>query len=35
MLHRGRIVETGPAGSFFSSARSAEARTFVNGELLV
>lgn len=35
MLHRGRIVEAGPAASFFSSARTAEARTFVAGELLV
>jgi len=34
-LHRGRLIETGPAGTFFAAPRSAEARTFIAGELLV
>jgi tungstate transport system ATP-binding protein len=35
MLHRGRIVETGAAASFFDTPHTAEARTFLAGELLV
>jgi len=35
MLHRGRIVETGAAASFFDWPQTAEARTFLAGELLV
>lgn len=34
-LHRGRLIETGPAETFFAAPRSAEARTFIAGELLV
>jgi tungstate transport system ATP-binding protein len=35
MLHRGRVVETGTAASFFEAPQTAEARTFLAGELLV
>jgi tungstate transport system ATP-binding protein len=35
MLHRGRIVETGAAASFFDRPQTAEAKTFLAGELLV
>jgi tungstate transport system ATP-binding protein len=35
MLHRGRVIESGPAPSFFSSPRAPEAKTFLAGELLV
>jgi tungstate transport system ATP-binding protein len=35
MLHRGRIIETAAAASFFDSPQTAEARTFLAGELLV
>jgi tungstate transport system ATP-binding protein len=35
LLHRGRIVEMSDAESFFRAPRTAEARTFVAGELLV
>jgi tungstate transport system ATP-binding protein len=35
MLHRGRIVETADTASFFDTPRTAEARTFLAGELLV
>jgi len=35
MLHRGRVIETGPAASFFSTPQSSEAGTFIAGELLV
>jgi tungstate transport system ATP-binding protein len=34
-LHRGRLIETGPAAAFFAAPHSAEARTFTAGELLV
>ena len=34
MLHRGRVVETGAAASFFDAPQTAEARTFLAGELL-
>jgi tungstate transport system ATP-binding protein len=35
LLHRGRLIETGPAAEFFMSPRSEEARKFIAGELLV
>ncbi|WP_213285683.1 energy-coupling factor ABC transporter ATP-binding protein [Bradyrhizobium sp. sGM-13] len=35
MLHRGRIVETGAAASFFDAPQTAEARAFLAGELLI
>ena len=35
LLHRGRLIEQGPAAEFFTSPRTQEARTFVAGELLV
>jgi tungstate transport system ATP-binding protein len=35
LLHRGQIVETGPASAFFKAPQTAEARTFLAGELLV
>jgi len=34
-LHRGRLIETGPASEFFAKPRTPEARTFIAGELLV
>jgi tungstate transport system ATP-binding protein len=34
-LHRGRVVERGPAGAFFDRPRSAEARAFVGGRLVL
>jgi tungstate transport system ATP-binding protein len=34
-LHRGRIVETSDALAFFASPQTAEARTFLAGELLI
>jgi tungstate transport system ATP-binding protein len=35
LLHRGRLVETGPAGEFFATPRTPEANKFIAGELLV
>ena len=35
LLHRGRIVETGPAAAFFTEPQTAEAQKFIGGELLV
>ena len=35
MLHRGRVVETGPAASFFNSPQTGEAKTFLAGGLLI
>ena len=35
MLHRGRVVETGAAPSFFNAPQTAEASAFLAGELLV
>jgi tungstate transport system ATP-binding protein len=35
LLHRGRLVENGPAANFFTKPRTEEARKFVAGELLV
>jgi tungstate transport system ATP-binding protein len=35
LLHRGRVIESGPGAEFFSSPKTEEARRFVAGELLV
>jgi len=35
LLHRGRLIETGPASSFFNTPQTGEAKTFIAGELLV
>jgi len=35
MLHRGRLLEIGPAAAFFAGPRTEEARRFIAGELLV
>jgi tungstate transport system ATP-binding protein len=35
LLHRGRLVEAGPAADFFAKPRSEEARKFIAGELLL
>ena len=35
LMHRGRIVEQAPAETFFTAPRTAEAATFIAGELLV
>jgi tungstate transport system ATP-binding protein len=35
LLHRGRLIETGPAAEFFANPRTKEARKFIAGELLV
>ena len=35
MLHRGRLIEHGPAAAFFTSPHSREAAAFLAGELLV
>jgi ABC-type phosphate transport system ATPase subunit len=35
LLHRGRIVETTAAATFFSNPATREARAFIAGELLV
>ena len=35
LLHRGRLIETGPAAEFFANPRTQEARTFIAGELLM
>ncbi len=35
LLHRGRLIERGPAAEFFAGPRTQEARTFIAGELLV
>jgi tungstate transport system ATP-binding protein len=35
LLHRGRLIENGPASEFFASPRTQEARKFIAGELLV
>ena len=35
LLHRGRLIETGPAAEFFEKPRSEEAKKFIAGELLV
>ncbi len=35
LLHRGRVIENGPAPDFFAQPRTQEARKFIAGELLV
>ena len=35
LLHRGRLIERGPAAEFFAAPRTQEARKFIAGELLV
>ena len=35
MLHRGRVVETGPASTFFNTPQTEDAKRFIAGELLV
>jgi tungstate transport system ATP-binding protein len=35
LLHRGRLIENGPATEFFAAPHSEEARKFIAGELLV
>jgi tungstate transport system ATP-binding protein len=35
LLHRGRVIESGPAADFFASPKNEEARRFIAGELLV
>jgi tungstate transport system ATP-binding protein len=35
LLHRGRVVESGPAAKFFASPQTEEAQRFIAGELLV
>jgi tungstate transport system ATP-binding protein len=35
LLHRGRLVETGPAAEFFLNPRTQECKKFIGGELLV
>jgi tungstate transport system ATP-binding protein len=35
MLHRGRVVDSGPAASFLDTPQTAEARAFLAGELLI
>ena len=35
LLHRGRLIEQGPAREFFTNPRTAEAKKFIAGELLI
>jgi tungstate transport system ATP-binding protein len=35
LLHRGRVIENGPAEAFFAAPKTAEGRRFIDGELLV
>jgi tungstate transport system ATP-binding protein len=35
LLHRGRVIESGPAPSFFTQPQTPEARRFIAGELLL
>lgn len=35
LMHRGRVIESGPANGFFAASTSEEAKKFINGELLV
>jgi tungstate transport system ATP-binding protein len=35
LLHRGRVIESGPASSFFTQPQTPEARRFIAGELLL
>jgi tungstate transport system ATP-binding protein len=35
LMHRGRVIESGPVDAFFCAPRSDDARRFIAGELLV
>ena len=35
LMHRGRVIESSPAETFFSAPRTEEGRRFIDGELLV
>ena len=35
LMHRGRVIENGPAEPFFAAPKTEEARRFLNGELLI
>jgi tungstate transport system ATP-binding protein len=35
LMHRGRVVESGPAAAFFAAPRTEAGRRFIDGELLV
>jgi tungstate transport system ATP-binding protein len=35
LMHRGRVIESGPAAGFFERPKSQEARRFIAGDLLV
>ena len=35
LMHRGRVIENGPAAEFFTSPKTQEGRRFIEGELLV
>ncbi len=35
LMHRGHVVESGPAATFFANPRTEDARHFIAGELLV
>ena len=35
LLHRGRVIEAAPAAPFFTAPQTAEAKTFLAGELLL
>ena len=35
LVHRGRVIESGPADAFFSAPKTEEARRFTAGELLI
>ncbi|HWK97940.1 MAG TPA: ATP-binding cassette domain-containing protein [Pseudolabrys sp.] len=35
LMHRGRVIEHGPAADFFAQPKTEQARTFIAGELLV
>ena len=35
LMHRGRVVESGPAAEFFAGPKTSEGRRFIAGELLI
>jgi tungstate transport system ATP-binding protein len=35
LMHRGRVIETGPAAEFFAGPRTNDGRRFIAGELLI
>jgi tungstate transport system ATP-binding protein len=35
LMHRGRVIESGPANEFFQGPKTEEARRFIAGDLLV